>query len=126
MATKKQTKKSKKISGDICPFCNKVHGVRKNLGKTCTPEDIQILKMIDNRYLAASDAANPVRFDNNISKEQLATFLAAAFDFKAKTLLEKDAWWTEMKARHELPNYKPGHNLNVDLNTGEFYLYEEF
>lgn len=119
-------KEIEKVQGDICPSCNKIHGVRKDLNKICSSEDLQILKMIDSKMRAAIDTTNPVNFGAGTTKEQASIVMDVAFDFRAKATLEKEAWWEAAKNKYTLPEALPGLNLSIDFKTGDFYIYEEF
>jgi hypothetical protein len=115
--------KKEEIKGDICPSCGKVHGKRTDLGLKTTKEELDSLKLIQNKYSCACQAAQPGSIPDGIPKEKAESFIAGALAAKAEAQWLQQMWWEEITEKYAL---KDKGNVSIDFTDGSLYLYEDF
>jgi hypothetical protein len=94
--------------------------VRKNIGTSATAEEIDSLKILQNRLSCSNQALSIGSIPDNVDQNKVNMFLKAAIESKAESLFLMDNWWKEV-----LIKYKIESNSHVDLQTGEFYIMEK-
>ena len=116
-------------------FCN-VNGIRKNLGKKCTREELDSIKLIRNKVTCAVQALDPATLrvpvlppagaqaevreaydkQRQTFEEQARMFVKGAIDAKAEALSLEEFWWADMMSSYSLPPY-----TFIDFMTADFY-----
>lgn len=119
-STKKTIKKVEN-KNKVCPVCGKVHGKQKreNLNLACSPEELDNMKLIQNKLSCANQAARPNAIPDNVSADKIDLFVKAALNTKAEALFLQQMWWEEMKKKYNLP---PEQNVFLDFMNGSFYI----
>jgi hypothetical protein len=116
---------STQTTGDICPSCGKVHGKKVLLGITATKEELDSLKLIQNKYSCACQAAQPNAIPDGIPKEKAEAYIASALGVKAEAQWLQQLWWEEVALKYNFKDKAGQANVSIDFTDGSFYIYKE-
>lgn len=81
---------------DTCPACGKRHGHKKLLGLFVEKEALDSLKLIQNKYACACQAAQPMAIPDGTPKDKAEMFIAGALAAKAEAQWLQQMWWAEI------------------------------
>lgn len=91
-------------------------GVRKDLGKSCTRDELDSLTLIKTKKDTAAQAARPEAIPDGTPPEKGIMFIQAALSLMAEANLLEKLWWEEMVKKYQLPDV-----TWIDFKTGNFY-----
>jgi len=95
---------------------------RKYLGISCTKEELDSIKLIQNKISCASQACRPDAIPDGVDEIKAKWFIQSAIDSLASYRWLEEDWWSEVKKKYELPKDV---NVWIDFDNAEFYLIEE-
>lgn len=90
------------------------------LKKSCSKEEMNSLKLIQNNLTCATQAASPESIPDNVDKDKAVIFIAGAIEAKARALWLQDEWWDEIVKKYEIEHTQED-PIYIDFITLEFY-----
>jgi len=95
-------------------------GVRSDIGKKCTREELDSLVLIRTKHETASQAARPDAIPDGTPADKGAMFIQGALALKAEASALEKLWWEEMIRRYQLSG-----TTWVDFSDGAFYVMKD-
>lgn len=114
------------MENKICPSCGKMHdqGTRKDLGIKCDDNELNGIKIINNRMSCAMQALNPNAIPKDVDEKNARIFVMAAMDYKAEIDWLNEKWWEEMIQKYNLNVKANSKDIHIDFADGSFYILE--